>query len=263
MCCSSWMLSPPSTGQSTFRYVTQYLISSIIITRRVSHNSYYYSGRLTALMDAEAMFDPGEHLDAAVVLKSPQSSDINAHSQTDNASCTYALRYQHRSYNRAWNIPSISVSVRHRGVQSRNQWPKWAEMKIIYQHCFNIYWHEAPRQRSALSAARLHIKMSTKHRRGHAEVLFQRAVWFVFWEATIICTGGLQDGFQVCEVSMRQIKLCNHSNLSKQPDLINYYLRQRLKLDLNQMRKKSSEKTRAASALRSPDLKAPVHRDSN
>ena len=95
------MLSPPSTGQSTFRYVTQYLISSIIITRRVSHNSYYYSGRLTALMDAEAMFDPGEHLDAAVVLKSPQSSDINAHSQTDNASCTYALRYQHRSYNRA------------------------------------------------------------------------------------------------------------------------------------------------------------------
>lgn len=73
------------------------------------------SGRLTALMDAEAVFDSGEHLDAAAVLKSPQSSDINAHSQTDNASCIYSLQYQHQSYNRAWNIHSISASVRHRG----------------------------------------------------------------------------------------------------------------------------------------------------
>lgn len=128
------------------------------------------------------------------------------------------------------------------GVQSRNQWPKWAEMKIIYQHCFNIYWHPSPRHRSALSAARLQIKMSTKHRQGHAKVLFQRAVRFV-WGATIIwrrCTGRLQDSFKVCEVCMRQIKLSNHSHLSNWPDLINHYLHQRLKFDLNQMRKREN-----------------------
>lgn len=45
--------------------------------------SGYYSGRFTVVVAAQAVFDCG----GAAVFKSLQSSDINAQSPTDNASC--------------------------------------------------------------------------------------------------------------------------------------------------------------------------------